>query len=173
VPAIEQTLALGCWTPRQTVSVHADPQQAEASMSAWCALLEQADGSAWRLRDPDGRWHAVRWSQRGAHNVANAAAAVAAAAHLGVPAAASSTALADFGRSQAPPGAARQSSRCRVYDDFAHHPTAIRSTLEACARRGRRAHPGGHRTALQYHAYGRAPGVTWRRRRRRGSRVLV
>jgi UDP-N-acetylmuramate: L-alanyl-gamma-D-glutamyl-meso-diaminopimelate ligase len=72
VAAIEETLALGCWTPRQTVSVHADPQQAEASMSAWCALLEQADGSAWRLRDPDGRWHAVRWSQRGAHNVANA-----------------------------------------------------------------------------------------------------
>jgi UDP-N-acetylmuramate: L-alanyl-gamma-D-glutamyl-meso-diaminopimelate ligase len=143
VPAIEQTLALGCWTPRQTVSVHADPQQAEASTSAWCALLEQADGSAWRLRDPDGRWHAVRWSQRGAHNVANAAAAVAAAAHLGVPAAASSTALADFGGVRRRLELLGSPRGVEVYDDFAHHPTAIRSTLE-----GLRASGGGRILAV-------------------------
>ena len=47
----------------------------------------------------------------------------------------------------------------RVYDDFAHHPTAIATTLAGLARaRRRRAHPGRHGAALEFDAHGRARG---------------
>jgi len=81
----------------------------------------------------------VRWALAGVHNQLNALAAIAAAEHVGVPAAAAAEALASFasvrrrlevrGTVTLPGGAVT------VYDDFAHHPTAIRTTVDGLRRR--------------------------------------
>ena len=119
--AVEEMLAMGCWTPRQTLAV--------AAAADWRAELAAPDGSRWVLCDPDGGRHEISWSQRGRHNVANALAAVAAARHAGVGVEQAAVALDNFRgvrRRLELRGAPRG---VKVYDDFAHHPTAIRSTL--------------------------------------------
>ncbi len=77
----------------------------------------------------------VRWQMIGAHNMENALAAIAAARHAGVPVEQSIEALKSF------KGIARRMelrgevSGVRVYDDFAHHPTAIQTTVDGLRRR--------------------------------------
>jgi UDP-N-acetylmuramate: L-alanyl-gamma-D-glutamyl-meso-diaminopimelate ligase len=86
----------------------------------------------------------VRWKLTGVHNQLNALAAIAAADHVGVPVAQAALALDHFGgvrrrleeRGQVRlPSAAPGARPVTVYDDFAHHPTAIRLTLEGLRRR--------------------------------------
>jgi UDP-N-acetylmuramate: L-alanyl-gamma-D-glutamyl-meso-diaminopimelate ligase len=112
-------LTQGCWTPVEAFGV-ADGWQAgdpAADGSFEVALAGKAVGR-------------VRWSQIGEHNRLNALAALAAARHVGVEPAAGIDALGSFGgvrRRMQLKGRARE---VVVYDDFAHHPTAIRTTLE-------------------------------------------
>jgi UDP-N-acetylmuramate: L-alanyl-gamma-D-glutamyl-meso-diaminopimelate ligase len=120
--AVEETLAMGCWTPRQTLSLGA--------VGDWRAQLLQADGSRWRLHAPDGSVHEVTWSQLGRYNVENALAAVAAAEHVGVSPAQAAEALENFDGVRRRLELRGEPGGVRVYDDFAHHPTAISSTLE-------------------------------------------
>ena len=78
----------------------------------------------------------------GEHNLRNALAALAAANAVGVAPEAARDALAAFGGREAPAGGAGQRARRdRVYDDFAHHPTAVRETLRALRAVG----PAGRR----------------------------
>ena len=64
---------------------------------------------------------------------------------------------------QAPHGTARHGAAAiTVYDDFAHHPTAIRTTVDGLRRKlgpARRPHPGGVRAAQQHHEAGRHEGA--------------
>ena len=131
VPAIEDMLAQGLWTPRETLVVGDAPGRAPDGDTDWEARLESADGTRFSLRSPDGASHAVHWTQRGAHNVANALAAVAAARHVGVAPSRAPRALAAFSGVRRRLELAGEESGVRVYDDFAHHPTAIRATLRA------------------------------------------
>ena len=77
----------------------------------------------------------VDWGQMGAHNTMNALAAIAAARHAGVPTKMAIDALCEFS------GVARRMenkgeiSGVTVYDDFAHHPTAIQATLAGLKKR--------------------------------------
>jgi UDP-N-acetylmuramate: L-alanyl-gamma-D-glutamyl-meso-diaminopimelate ligase len=110
----------------------------------------------------------VRWNLIGAHNVDNALAALAAARHAGVPIERGIDALRRF------QGVARrmqlrgEAAGVKVYDDFAHHPTAIATTLDGLRRSvGVATHRGGARAALADHAPGRAPGGTPGRSARR------
>lgn len=129
-PAVEETLAMGCWTARQTLSLD--------GVGDWQAELRAPDGSQWTLHAPDGSTHEVTWSQRGRHNVENALAAVAAVEHVGVSPAQAVQALAEFAGVRRRLELRGEPCGIRVYDDFAHHPTAISSTLEglAAGRRG-------------------------------------
>ena len=85
----------------------------------------------------------VRWELGGLHNQRNALAAIAAAEHLGVPVAQAAQALGSFQnvkrrmevRARVILPAAPQGQPVTVYDDFAHHPTAIRTTLNGLRRR--------------------------------------
>ncbi len=99
-----------------------------------------ADGSAeaFTVLDHGAAVAQVRWDLSGAHNRMNALAAIAAAEHLGVPPATAAEALQRFQNvkrrmelrgSVATPGGA-----VRVFDDFAHHPTAIRTTVDGLRR---------------------------------------
>ncbi len=121
---LERVLTLGAWTPIERFGVP----------SGWFASPPASDGSfevAWQGNSV-GR---VRWQQLGAHNRLNALAAIAAARSVGVEPALAIAALSDFQgvrRRMQMRGAARD---VVVYDDFAHHPTAIRTTLEGLRQR--------------------------------------
>lgn len=132
VPAIEQTLELGCWTPRQTITVG-------DTAADWRAELRSEDGTRWILHSPRGESVPVTWQQQGAHNVANALAACAAAAHVGVRPEHAAQALERFSGVRRRLELLGEVRGIRVYDDFAHHPTAIAKTLAALAgNEGRR-----------------------------------
>ena len=120
IPAIEQTLERGCWTPRQTLN---DVQ------SDWQLTETAEDGHSFTVQHNQNTGK-VDWSLLGQHNVNNALAAIAAAHHVGVTVEHACEALNQF------KGVKRRlelRGECRgikVYDDFAHHPTAIATTLQ-------------------------------------------
>jgi UDP-N-acetylmuramate: L-alanyl-gamma-D-glutamyl-meso-diaminopimelate ligase len=123
--ALDQTLAMGCWTPCETFGDGGD----------WSAELIEADGSRFRVLlrgEPQGE---VAWGQTGRHNVANALAVLAAARHAGVPPAVGIAALGRFGGVRRRMERRGEAGGVTVYDDFAHHPTAIATTLDGLRRR--------------------------------------
>jgi UDP-N-acetylmuramate: L-alanyl-gamma-D-glutamyl-meso-diaminopimelate ligase len=121
---LQRVLAQGCWTPVEQFGVDAMWQLAE---------VDQAGGFEVRLQGRSlGR---VRWSQTGEHNRLNALAAIAAANHAGVE---PRTAIEALGRFEGVRRRLEERGSARgvtVYDDFAHHPTAIRLTLEGLRAR--------------------------------------
>jgi UDP-N-acetylmuramate: L-alanyl-gamma-D-glutamyl-meso-diaminopimelate ligase len=123
-PALGQVLAMGCWTPREGFGAGGD----------WSAELLAADGSAFRVLlggKPQGD---VRWGHTGQHNVSNALAVLAAARHAGVPVAAGIEGLCRFKGVKRRMELRGEAAGVRVYDDFAHHPTAIATTLQGLRR---------------------------------------
>ena len=134
VQAIDQTLAMGCWTPTNSFGIGLD------AGADWRAELLTADGSQFRLHYRDAEAIDIHWSYCGMHNVENALSAIAAARHVGVTPAVAAAALSEFDgvkRRLELLGTVRDIA---VYDDFAHHPTAIATTLQ-----GLRARAGGGR----------------------------
>ena len=119
---LEAVFAKGLWSPRQSFSI--DDTQAD-----WTASLLNEDGSAFMLSH-QGEKAEVRWPLLGKHNVQNAVAAVAAAAHAGVGLRESCAALSEFAGVKRRLEQLGEFEGIRVYDDFAHHPTAIQTTLE-------------------------------------------
>ncbi|MBP6242669.1 MAG: UDP-N-acetylmuramate:L-alanyl-gamma-D-glutamyl-meso-diaminopimelate ligase [Chromatiaceae bacterium] len=136
--ALEQVLAMGCWTPREAVGVGGD----------WSATLLAPDGSRFRVHHRGRDMGEVSWGQTGHHNVANALAVLAASRHAGVPLAQGLEALNRFQgvkRRMELRGVARG---IPVYDDFAHHPTAIATTLEGLRRHAEAGGVGGRILAI-------------------------
>ena len=133
--AIEETLAMGCWTPRQTLAVEGAQATGSPSDSEgdWHAKLLNPSGTHWQLRAPDGSAGALQWGLQGRHNVANALAAIAAAEHVGIAPETAMRALGDFSGVRRRLELLGEPRGVRVYDDFAHHPTAICTTLEGMA----------------------------------------
>jgi UDP-N-acetylmuramate: L-alanyl-gamma-D-glutamyl-meso-diaminopimelate ligase len=120
--ALAEVLAMGCWTPVERFGLEGDFE--------WTANLRNDDGSSFDVVHRGKVIGTVAWSMLGRHNVLNGLAALAAAAAVGVDVATVIPALADFisvKRRMEKLGVARGVT---VYDDFAHHPTAIRTTLE-------------------------------------------
>ena len=120
VSAIEHVFEMGCWTPRQTVDLNLGDIQAQDIAS---------DGSQFDVIHHNEKVGRVNWSMLGLHNVSNALAAITAAHHVGVTFEHGCKALSRFS------GIKRRMELCgevqgvRVYDDFAHHPTAIATTI--------------------------------------------
>ena len=117
--SVRRVLTLGCWTPVEAFGVSGGWEAGEPDPTGAFEV-----GLAGRAL---GR---VQWSLLGAHNRMNALAAIAAARHVGVEPAASIAALASFGGVRRRMQVRGQAKGVTVYDDFAHHPTAIRTTLE-------------------------------------------
>jgi len=130
---LEQTLAMGCWTPCEGFA----RSEAGAPDALWTARptggLE--DFSQFEVLEGGQPRGIVRWQLIGAHNMENALAAIAAARHAGVTVEHAIEALGSF------KGIARRMqlrgevNGVRVYDDFAHHPTAIATTVDGLRRR--------------------------------------
>jgi len=116
--SVDRVLACGCWTPverfNQADGWQATDIDADGGFSVTLAGIEQ------------GR---VQWALLGAHNRSNALAAIAAARHVGVPAIASCEALSRFENVKRRMEVRGTVNGITVYDDFAHHPTAIDTTL--------------------------------------------
>jgi len=122
--AIDRVLEKGCWTPVETVAGADDEQCAGWT---WRALSSAAD--ALHITAPDGAEAELQWELIGSHNAANATAAIAAAHHVGVSLDISVKALASFKGVKRRLELLGKPAGVAVYDDFAHHPTAIQSTL--------------------------------------------
>ncbi len=120
-PSLARVLARGCWTPVESIGV---PQ-------GWHARAPEAlaDGEHFELWRGDTRLGRVVLPLAGAHNRANAIAAIAAAEHLSIPPAASIEALARFAGVKRRLEDRGTVDGVTVYDDFAHHPTAIETTI--------------------------------------------
>lgn len=121
--ALTEVLAMGCWTPTQALG------------GDWGYQLIKADGTEFRVFFTEQEVGQVSWSLTGLHNVHNALAAVAAARHVGIQPAASCHALNAFAGVKRRMELVGEVDGVRVYDDFAHHPTAIATTLQGVRAR--------------------------------------
>ncbi len=128
--SLARVLHAGCWSEQRSFG---------AAVSDWTAEGEPHDFSVLLRGVEVGR---VRWELSGVHNQLNALAAIAAAEHVGVAPAMAADALGSFQNVRrrmevrgrvALPGSGNEP--VTVYDDFAHHPTAIRTTIDGLRRR--------------------------------------
>jgi UDP-N-acetylmuramate: L-alanyl-gamma-D-glutamyl-meso-diaminopimelate ligase len=117
---LAEVLAMGCWTPVETFGI---------GCGDWQATLVEADGSAFTVHRDGELIGDVRWPLLGNHSVMNALAALAAAAAAGADPRALLPAFATFESVKRRMELVGEVNGVRVYDDFAHHPTAIATTL--------------------------------------------
>ena len=115
---LRETLDKGCWTPVEFFGNH----------DGWQVANVQADG-AFDVRLHGEKVGHVAWALMGEHNRLNALAAIAAARHVGVSVAAACEALGDFKNVKRRMEIKGTQNGITVYDDFAHHPTAIATTV--------------------------------------------
>jgi UDP-N-acetylmuramate: L-alanyl-gamma-D-glutamyl-meso-diaminopimelate ligase len=118
--ALRRVMKRGCWTPREDFG---------AADSEWQATEVAADGSRFEVMHGGKQVATVQWSLLGQHNVFNALAAMAAAQHVGVAPAKSAEALGRFKGVRRRLEVRAKVDGVTVYDDFAHHPTAVATTL--------------------------------------------
>lgn len=124
--ALQEVLEMGCWTPLQTFGDKGD-------LSAKPLV---AGGSEFQIHHNGELIGAVAWDQVGRHNMLNALAAIAAANHIGVGPEQSIAALQTFRGVKRRMELRYVVGGITVYDDFAHHPTAIKFTLEGQRNHG-------------------------------------
>jgi UDP-N-acetylmuramate: L-alanyl-gamma-D-glutamyl-meso-diaminopimelate ligase len=125
--SLARVLAQGCWSERVLFG--------GSAAEGFSAQGEPGDFDVFR----DGQKVArVSWAVGGVHNQLNALAAIAAAEHVGVAPQAAAEALGSFEnvrrRMEVRGVVAREGGKITVYDDFAHHPTAIHTTIDGLRR---------------------------------------
>jgi UDP-N-acetylmuramate: L-alanyl-gamma-D-glutamyl-meso-diaminopimelate ligase len=119
---IGDVLNMGCWTPVAQTSIN--------GASEWNAALIKADGSRFTVHRKGIEQGEVDWPLTGGHNVSNALAAIAAAHHVGIQPRDAIGALAQFRNVKRRMEVIAKLNGVTIYDDFAHHPTAIATTLD-------------------------------------------
>ena len=126
---IDEVLEQGCWTPVVRTSLEAHDK------SELYAEQLSADGSHFKVLQHGVVKGTVQWNMTGQHSVANALATIAAAEHVGVSIETACEALSNFGGVKRRMELLGTVRGVEVYDDFAHHPTAIDTTLEGARKR--------------------------------------
>jgi UDP-N-acetylmuramate: L-alanyl-gamma-D-glutamyl-meso-diaminopimelate ligase len=124
---LEAVLERGCWSGLQRFSLQEEGGD-------WQVALQKPDGSELALYRNGEAIGRLEWVHHGRHNALNACAAVAAAAAAGIDPAVSLQALGRFQGVKRRMELVTEADGIRVFDDFAHHPTAIRLTLEGLRR---------------------------------------
>ena len=114
---LQAVLDKGCWTPVETFGVQ----------SGWHGRL--IEGESFEVYLGEQLLGCVNWAILGEHNRNNALASIAAAHHAGVPVAVACEALGQFKNVKRRMEIKGQYHGATVYDDFAHHPTAIETTI--------------------------------------------
>jgi len=118
--ALQRVVEMGCWTPVQTTG----------EGGHWQARLISDDGSHFAVLFDGVEQGEVRWSLTGQHSVANALVTLAAARHVGVVPELGISALSQFHSVKRRMEKVAEVNGITIYDDFAHHPTAIATTLD-------------------------------------------
>ena len=148
--SLEETLAKGVWTPIWRTAIIPQGHKMTVESSDWQAELLNDDGSQFKVsfnsdisNDNDARDESefvVNWSMSGLHNVNNALVAVAAAYDVGVNISVACDALSAFAGIKRRMELIGDVNDVLVFDDFAHHPTAIATTLDGAKKKlsGRR-----------------------------------
>jgi UDP-N-acetylmuramate: L-alanyl-gamma-D-glutamyl-meso-diaminopimelate ligase len=126
---LDDVIARGCWTAREGFAL------ASGAGARWSTQLSGGDTSRFDVCLDGQVIGSVNWSVMGAHNVANALAAIAAARHAGVPVAHALDALGRFRGVRRRMELTGEARGIHIYDDFAHHPTAIATTVDGLRRR--------------------------------------
>lgn len=144
---LQATLEKGCWTPVVTFG---------GKDGLWQAEMNKADGSSFAVKYNNVVVGEVNWNLLGKHNIENALAAIAAAHHAGVRAEIAIEALPHFKNVKRRMEVKGEKAGITIYDDFAHHPTAIATTLA-----GLRAKIGDARlvAVLEFGSYTMRSGV--------------
>ncbi|RZL53725.1 MAG: UDP-N-acetylmuramate:L-alanyl-gamma-D-glutamyl-meso-diaminopimelate ligase [Variovorax sp.] len=140
--SLRRVLAQGCWS--EVVRFGGEDDGRDRDGPLWQARGTHDDFDVVRAGETVGH---VAWALSGEHNRMNALAAIAAAEHVGVAPSEAAAALGGFRnvrrRMELRGTVARAAGEITVYDDFAHHPSAIRTTLDGLRRKldgaGRRA----------------------------------
>jgi len=142
--SVETVFKQGCWTPvasiREVTGTNAAKRKANSVKGElWYAELSSADGSSFEVHlQVDGKdqlMGKVQWDSIGLHSVSNALNVIAAARHAGVIPEQAIEALSEFKGVKRRLEILYDQADCVVYDDFAHHPTAIRTTLQGLRTR--------------------------------------
>lgn len=120
---LRKVLDMGCWSPVQYLG------------GDWQVSDANDDGSFFDITLKGQRLGRVKWSLFGQHNVDNALMAVAAARHTGVPPDIAIEALAKFVNVKRRMELKGTVKHITVYDDFAHHPSAIKTTIAGLRRK--------------------------------------
>ncbi len=116
--ALKEVLDRGLWTPTQSIGLE------------WNYRLDEEDASRFSVFFGGEQVGKVEWSSSGIHNVMNALSAIASARHVGIDPALACEALCGFAGVKRRMELVGEVAGIRVYDDFAHHPTAIETTLQ-------------------------------------------
>ena len=124
-PALQRVIDMGCWTPVQTTG----------EGGQWQARLLSDDGSRFEVLFEGVVQGTVEWDMTGQHNVANALATLAAARHVGVVPSMAIDGLSAFKSVKRRMEKVAEVKGVTIYDDFAHHPTAIATTLDGLRKR--------------------------------------
>ena len=128
-PALERVITRGAWAPVDRFG--------QDAANEWSLVSQEADGFLVRKAGKDVA--TITWAPdsgvMGRHNQLNALAAIAAANHIGISPADSARALAEFKNVKRRLETIGVANGVTVYDDFAHHPTAITTTVDGLRRR--------------------------------------
>ena len=120
--AIDEVLNRGCWTPVSRLDA--------GSSDDWSVQARDNHFGKFEISSPSGDRGAITWGLIGRHNAENALAAVAAAYDIGVSVKDACDALCRFEGVKRRLELLGTPNEIAVYDDFAHHPTAVKTTLE-------------------------------------------
>ncbi len=125
---VSSVLAMGCWSQTAAIhKAHSDKHQ----QADWSIAGASSDGKYFEVQQGGKTLAKVSWDMHGSINRMNALAAIVAAQHAGVPVALSCEALKEFKGIKRRLEVRGVVNNITVYDDFAHHPTAIEETLTA------------------------------------------
>ena len=127
---LEATLKMGCWTPVERFAY-----EAHGRVEWHANMLRGADGSRFEVMHAGRNVGTVEWPLMGRHNVENALAAIVAARLAGVTEGVAIEALKHFQGVRRRMEVRGVVNGITVYDDFAHHPTAIATTLDGLRRK--------------------------------------
>jgi UDP-N-acetylmuramate: L-alanyl-gamma-D-glutamyl-meso-diaminopimelate ligase len=127
---LRTTIAMGAWTPLEGFA-----RDGGAEITWSLDQPEGGDFSKFVVLEGGRPVGTVRWDLLGAHNAENALAAIGAARHVGVTVSESIEALAEFKGVKRRMELRGEVRGITVYDDFAHHPTAIASTIDGLRRK--------------------------------------
>ncbi len=126
---LQDVLNRGCWSQTEYFS-GSDAEDLSSNSEGWTTCYQNKDGSKFDVFLDDELQGTVVWGLLGKHNVSNALAAISAARHAGVPVKHAIEALSEFKGIKRRMELRGEVAGVKVYDDFAHHPTAIETTLK-------------------------------------------